>query len=201
MASAAVKAKHLAALEERKIKSLVALLVETQMKKLEIKLRHFEELETTMEREREGLEYQRQQLITERQQFHLEQLKAAEFRARQQAHHRLQLEQQWQGTTGANAGGNGPLVGNSSATLGGASNATSTQGHPIVTGAGGVAAGGSLAINVSSVGSQSSTATVQSGSTQTSVGNTSQPATAVTLSLPAAITPSSQQQSTIPMGL
>lgn len=85
LAAAAVKAKHLAAVEERKIKSLVALLVETQMKKLEIKLRHFEELETTMEREREGLEYQRQQLITERQQFHLEQLKAAEFRARQQA--------------------------------------------------------------------------------------------------------------------
>merc|ERR1719510_2632831 len=41
LASAAVKAKHLAAVEERKIKSLVALLVETQMKKLEIKLRHF----------------------------------------------------------------------------------------------------------------------------------------------------------------
>lgn len=105
LASAAVKAKHLAALEERKIKSLVALLVETQMKKLEIKLRHFEELETTMEREREGLEYQRQQLITERQQFHLEQLKAAEFRARQQAHHRLQQEQQWQGGAAANASG------------------------------------------------------------------------------------------------
>lgn len=98
LASAAVKAKHLAAVEERKIKSLVALLVETQMKKLEIKLRHFEELETTMEREREGLEYQRQQLIQERQQFHLEQLKAAEFRARQQAHQRFQQEQgQWQG--------------------------------------------------------------------------------------------------------
>lgn len=99
LAAAAVKAKHLAAVEERKIKSLVALLVETQMKKLEIKLRHFEELETTMEREREGLEYQRQQLITERQQFHLEQLKAAEFRARQQAHQRLQAEQgQWGAT-------------------------------------------------------------------------------------------------------
>lgn len=96
LAAAAVKAKHLAAVEERKIKSLVALLVETQMKKLEIKLRHFEELETTMEREREGLEYQRQQLITERQQFHLEQLKAAEFRARQQANQRLQAEQQQQ---------------------------------------------------------------------------------------------------------
>merc|ERR1712226_677370 len=36
LSSAAVKAKHLAAVEERKIKSLVALLVETQIKKLEI---------------------------------------------------------------------------------------------------------------------------------------------------------------------
>uniref|UniRef100_A0A8C7I694 SWI/SNF related BAF chromatin remodeling complex subunit C1 n=1 Tax=Oncorhynchus kisutch TaxID=8019 RepID=A0A8C7I694_ONCKI len=46
---------HLAAVEERKIKSLVALLVETQMKKLEIKLRHFEELETIMDREKEAV--------------------------------------------------------------------------------------------------------------------------------------------------
>lgn len=45
----------MAAVEERKIKSLVALLVETQMKKLEIKLRHFEELETIMDREKEAV--------------------------------------------------------------------------------------------------------------------------------------------------
>jgi len=93
LSSAAVKAKHLAAVEERKIKSLVALLVETQMKKLEIKLRHFEELETIMDREREALEYQRQQLIQERQQFHLEQLRAAEFRARTTAQQQLNKEQ------------------------------------------------------------------------------------------------------------
>eukprot|EP00058_Branchiostoma_floridae_P022140 XP_002607630.1 hypothetical protein BRAFLDRAFT_84681 [Branchiostoma floridae] len=55
LSAAAVKAKHLAAVEERKIKSLVALLVETQMKKLEIKLRHFEELEAIMDREREAV--------------------------------------------------------------------------------------------------------------------------------------------------
>lgn len=96
LAAAAVKAKHLAAVEERKIKSLVALLVETQMKKLEIKLRHFEELETIMDREREALEYQRQQLIAERQQFHLEQLRAAEIRARHHAHQKLISEQQQQ---------------------------------------------------------------------------------------------------------
>ncbi|CAG0901176.1 unnamed protein product [Cyprideis torosa] len=91
LSAAAVKAKHLAAVEERKIKSLVALLVETQMKKLEIKLRHFEELETIMDREREALEYQRQQLVQERQQFHMEQLRAAEYRARQRM---LQEQQQ-----------------------------------------------------------------------------------------------------------
>ncbi|XP_028653939.1 SWI/SNF complex subunit SMARCC2 [Erpetoichthys calabaricus] len=94
LASAAVKAKHLAAVEERKIKSLVALLVETQMKKLEIKLRHFEELETIMDREREALEYQRQQLLADRQAFHMEQLKYAEMRARQQ--HFQQIQQQAQ---------------------------------------------------------------------------------------------------------
>lgn len=33
----------------------MALLVETQMKKLEIKLRHFEELETIMDREKEAV--------------------------------------------------------------------------------------------------------------------------------------------------
>lgn len=101
----------MASVEERKIKSLVALLVETQMKKLEIKLRHFEELESIMDRERESvyilhnlkglhyycwsllyffkLEYQRQQLILERQQFHLEQIQASEARARQQANSNL----------------------------------------------------------------------------------------------------------------
>lgn len=84
LSSAATKAKHLAAVEERKIKSLVALLVETQMKKLEIKLRHFEELETIMDREKEALEQQRQQLLSERQTFHTEQLKQAEVKVRQQ---------------------------------------------------------------------------------------------------------------------
>ncbi|KAM8792381.1 SWI/SNF complex subunit SMARCC2-like, partial [Eudromia elegans] len=93
LAAAAVKAKHLAAVEERKIKSLVALLVETQMKKLEIKLRHFEELETIMDREREALEYQRQQLLADRQAFHMEQLKYAEMRARQQHFQHLQQQQ------------------------------------------------------------------------------------------------------------
>uniref|UniRef100_A0A8C8SVZ0 SWI/SNF related, matrix associated, actin dependent regulator of chromatin subfamily c member 1 n=1 Tax=Pelusios castaneus TaxID=367368 RepID=A0A8C8SVZ0_9SAUR len=102
LASAATKAKHLAAVEERKIKSLVALLVETQMKKLEIKLRHFEELETIMDREKEALEQQRQQLLAERQNFHMEQLKYAELRARQQ------MEQQHTQNTQSHQHSSGP---------------------------------------------------------------------------------------------
>ncbi|KAL3043968.1 hypothetical protein OYC64_003748 [Pagothenia borchgrevinki] len=96
LSSAATKAKHLAAVEERKIKSLVALLVETQMKKLEIKLRHFEELETIMDREKEALEQQRQQLLSERQTFHTEQLKQAEIKVRQQREQQAQQAQQAQ---------------------------------------------------------------------------------------------------------
>ena len=80
-----MKAKHLAAVEERKIKSLVALLVETQMKKLEIKLRHFEELETIMDREREALEYQRQQLIQVRRSLFLVNLHLGLFQQNEEA--------------------------------------------------------------------------------------------------------------------
>ncbi|RXM30655.1 SWI/SNF complex subunit SMARCC1 [Acipenser ruthenus] len=96
--------QHLAAVEERKIKSLVALLVETQMKKLEIKLRHFEELETIMDREKEALEQQRQQLLTERQAFHMEQLKYAEMKARQQ------MEQQQAAAAAQNPSGQHPAL-------------------------------------------------------------------------------------------
>ena len=42
------------------------------------------------------LEYQRQQLLQERQQFHMEQIKAAEHRARQMAMQQLVTEQRSQ---------------------------------------------------------------------------------------------------------
>ncbi|GMR34840.1 hypothetical protein PMAYCL1PPCAC_05035, partial [Pristionchus mayeri] len=89
LGAAAVKAKHLATIEERRIKSLVAQLVETQMKKLEMKLKHFDELEQIMDKEKESLEYQRQQLILERQQFHLDQLRYLETRTKQDAHYKM----------------------------------------------------------------------------------------------------------------
>ena len=85
LAAAAVKAKHLANVEERRMKSLVAQLVETQMKKLEAKLRHFDELEIITDRERESFEYQRQQLILERQFFHLDQLRYMQQRSKTDA--------------------------------------------------------------------------------------------------------------------
>lgn len=53
LGSVAVKAKHLAAVEERKIKSLVALINETQLKKLTIKMKYFEELEDMLDKEKE----------------------------------------------------------------------------------------------------------------------------------------------------
>ncbi|CAF0764172.1 unnamed protein product [Didymodactylos carnosus] len=89
-AAALAAVAYLASIEERKIKSAVAQVVEMQIKKLEIKLRHFEELETIMDREREmktfadqKLEIQRQQLLQDRQQFQLEQIKASELKQRQ----------------------------------------------------------------------------------------------------------------------
>lgn len=63
LAAAAVKARQLALNEERKIKSTVSLLVETQLKKLEIKLRHFEELEAIMDRERENVIILKQKIL------------------------------------------------------------------------------------------------------------------------------------------
>lgn len=121
LSSAATKAKHLAAVEERKIKSLVALLVETQMKKLEIKLRHFEELETIMDREKEALEQQRQQLLAERQTFHTEQLKQAEIKVRQQ--------REQQGQTGFTVQNSGQPVPNRTIPGGGSAQAMAPR-HP-----------------------------------------------------------------------
>lgn len=53
LAAAAVKAKLLADQEEREVARLVQLVVEAQLKKLEIKLKHFDELEEMLEREKD----------------------------------------------------------------------------------------------------------------------------------------------------
>lgn len=53
LGAAAVKARHLASNEERKIKGLVAQLVETQMKKVEVKLRHVQVIFIKEERKKD----------------------------------------------------------------------------------------------------------------------------------------------------
>lgn len=83
LSAATAKAKQLANVEERKIKSLVTVLVDTQLKKLDIKMKHFEELDSIVEKERETIENQRKQLINEQQEFETEQVRAANFRAGQ----------------------------------------------------------------------------------------------------------------------
>lgn len=77
LGAAAVKAKSLAAEEEKRIKSLVTTLIDTQLKKLDLKMKHFEELEALVDKERDTIENQRQQLLKERQDFHMEQVRAA----------------------------------------------------------------------------------------------------------------------------
>lgn len=66
LGSAAVKAKSLADYEEREIQRLVTVVVEMQLKKLELKLQQFEELENVLDMEKGELERQRQQLYLDR---------------------------------------------------------------------------------------------------------------------------------------
>lgn len=66
LGSAAAKAKSLADYEEREIQRLVTVVVEMQLKKLELKLQQFEELENVLDMEKGELERQRQQLYLDR---------------------------------------------------------------------------------------------------------------------------------------
>ncbi|KAF9917559.1 hypothetical protein BX616_000607 [Lobosporangium transversale] len=66
LGSAAAKAKALADYEEREIQRLVTVVVEMQLKKLELKLQQFEELETILDTEKKDLERQREQLYLNR---------------------------------------------------------------------------------------------------------------------------------------
>ena len=65
-AAAAVKAKLLADQDEHEIQKLVVGVVEMQMRKIELKLRHVEELDAGLHREREGVERIIAQLAAER---------------------------------------------------------------------------------------------------------------------------------------
>lgn len=66
LGAAAAKAKVIADFEEREIQRLVNAAIEAQMKKVELKMQQFEELESILEKERQDLERQRQQLFVDR---------------------------------------------------------------------------------------------------------------------------------------
>uniref|UniRef100_A0A0N4ZK43 SWI/SNF complex subunit SMARCC2 n=1 Tax=Parastrongyloides trichosuri TaxID=131310 RepID=A0A0N4ZK43_PARTI len=92
LGAAAAKSKQLAVVEERKMKSLVGQIVELQIKKLDCKMKCFEELENIVDKERELLEVQQTQLLIERQQFHADQMRYLDSRARMDAQQELASE-------------------------------------------------------------------------------------------------------------
>lgn len=68
--AAAAKAKKLVEQEEREIQRLVAFVIEKQLKKLEVKIKHFEELESAMVKEKAELQKAQRDLFEEKQAFY-----------------------------------------------------------------------------------------------------------------------------------
>ncbi|KAG5460774.1 MAG: hypothetical protein BJ554DRAFT_7136 [Olpidium bornovanus] len=66
LGAAAAKAKVLADYEEKEMKRLVHMVIESQMKKLELKMEQFAEMEAVLEGERREVERQREALYAER---------------------------------------------------------------------------------------------------------------------------------------
>ncbi|GAA5869089.1 hypothetical protein JCM8547_008694 [Rhodosporidiobolus lusitaniae] len=66
LGSAAAKAHALALEEDASLHSLVTAVVEAQVRKLDVKMRHFDQLEMLLEAERRALEQQRQQVQEDR---------------------------------------------------------------------------------------------------------------------------------------
>eukprot|EP00474_Spongospora_subterranea_P009798 CRZ10256.1 hypothetical protein [Spongospora subterranea] len=66
MMSAAIRAKEVSNAEAKNILSLIGELVETQMKKVEIKLKQFDEVQIVLSRQRELIEQARQEVFAER---------------------------------------------------------------------------------------------------------------------------------------
>jgi len=66
LGAAAAKAHILSTFEERECQKLVGQVIEAQMKKMEIKMAQFEQLESLLEQERRSLEVSRKQLYSDR---------------------------------------------------------------------------------------------------------------------------------------
>ncbi|KAI9314519.1 SWIRM domain-containing protein [Dichotomocladium elegans] len=66
LGSAAAKAKSLAGIEEREIKRLVHSVIDIEVKKLELKMNHFDELEAVLENDLENVAQLRQEIFVQR---------------------------------------------------------------------------------------------------------------------------------------
>lgn len=66
LGSAAAKAKSLAVIEEREIRRLIHSVVETEVKKLELKVGYFEQLEAVLENELDAIRQQRKDIFVHR---------------------------------------------------------------------------------------------------------------------------------------
>ncbi|CAA3032892.1 SWI SNF complex subunit SWI3A [Olea europaea subsp. europaea] len=66
LGAAAAHAKYLADQEERRMEQLMAIMIETQMKKLKRKMKYFDELELIMEKENAHIEELEESLVADR---------------------------------------------------------------------------------------------------------------------------------------
>ena len=82
LAAAAVRAKLLADAEEREVQRLIISIAEAQMKKIEAKMRSFEDLEIGLTREREAIEEMKARLFAERADLRIQKLEHEESVAR-----------------------------------------------------------------------------------------------------------------------
>eukprot|EP00800_Vazella_pourtalesii_P022993 TRINITY_DN9150_c0_g2_i3.p1 TRINITY_DN9150_c0_g2~~TRINITY_DN9150_c0_g2_i3.p1 ORF type:complete len:765 (-),score=230.10 TRINITY_DN9150_c0_g2_i3:101-2395(-) len=74
LAVTSLKSRHLMQMEEKRIQQFVAHIVEWQMKKFQMKMNYFEELETILKQQRESQLIQREQLLQEKQSLYRERL-------------------------------------------------------------------------------------------------------------------------------
>jgi len=103
LAAAAVRAKLLADAEEREVQRLIISIAEAQMKKIEAKMRSFEDLEIGLTREREAIEEMKARLFAERADLRIQKLEHEESVARaKEAQERREAEAAATTTTTAN---------------------------------------------------------------------------------------------------
>ncbi|GMH38909.1 hypothetical protein BSKO_06807 [Bryopsis sp. KO-2023] len=111
LSAAAVKAKLMAEQEEREIQRLVVTVIDSQLKKMDAKLKYCEELDKALDQERLSLKAARQRVDSERQQLRqLINKAAAAQQQSQRAQHQIQSQIQAQIPPVASQPGSAPVL-------------------------------------------------------------------------------------------